>query len=209
VRRLVRPRGITARPELEPPALTLEAWIKIPAYPSGDDPRRWIAGKNGNEWDNGHYALAIAGKNVGAYLNIGGGRENCLDAWSAGSPLQLDRWHHLAMTYDGVALVVYLDGAAVASRKIGKPRISGAGAFVIGGRPDGFATAFFRGAIDEVRLHKRAMSAAEVAARAKAPADAPPDAAVALRRAFDDEALSLKLPEWAAAGAGIQPEYRR
>ncbi|MCX7803983.1 MAG: right-handed parallel beta-helix repeat-containing protein [Planctomycetota bacterium] len=194
--------------ELEPARLTLEAWVRLPAYSAGDDPRRWVAGKNANEWENGHYALVVSGREVGAYMNFGGGRENCFDVWSVNSPLRLDRWHHLAMTYDGATLAVYLDGAAVGSRNVGRPRTPGSGPLVVGGRPDGFATGCFRGAVDEVRLHDRALSAGEVAARARAAADAPAGRNVILRLSFDDAGAGLKLPEWAAPGAGIEPQYR-
>ncbi len=194
--------------ELEPARLTLETRAKLPAFPGGEDPRRWVAGKNANEWENGHYALVVSGREVGAYINAGGGKENCFAAWSNTAPLKLDRWHHLAMTYDGATLVVYLDGAAVGSKAVGRPRSPGSGPLVIGGRPDGFATGFFRGAVDEVRLYRRALSAGEIAARAKAPADAPPGNDLVLRIAFDDAGAGIKLPEWAAPGAGIEPQYR-
>ncbi|MHC4502648.1 MAG: right-handed parallel beta-helix repeat-containing protein, partial [Planctomycetota bacterium] len=69
--------------KLEPDELTLEAWVKVTDLPAGQDSRRWVAGKNENEWVDGHYGLVIDGSGrIGAYLNIGGGQENCVGAWS-------------------------------------------------------------------------------------------------------------------------------
>jgi len=197
--------------DLEPALLTLEAWVKLPEHPSGDDPRRWVAGKNANEWQQGHYALVVSGRNVGAYLNIGGGRENCFEAWSTTGPLKLNQWQHLAMTYDGAALKVYLDGEPVGSKPIGKPRVPGGAPLAIGRRPDGYATGYFRGAVDEVRLYKRAATAVELKRHAADPEKAPGAEAGLVGRWGFDEAPAGSEPEAIAkarAAAGPQPAYR-
>lgn len=193
--------------ELEPACLTLESWVRLSTWPYGEDPRRWVVGKNGNEWENGHYALAIKGRNVGAYLNVGGGKENCFEAWIVEAPLELDRWHHLAMTYDDTTLTVYLDGEPIATRVIGRPRVPGGGPFTVGSRPDRFPTSRFRGAIDEVRLYDRAFSAAEIRARAREAADAASSHGLLLRLPFDKDPIPLPLPEWITE-AGIEAKYR-
>ena len=142
-------------PNLEPEHLTLEAWIKLSEYPGGDDPRRWIVNKNKNEVTESHYALVIDGKRPAAYLNIGG-------YYEAVGPelLKLNQWHQLAMTYDGSVLRTYLDGEEVAFKKIDKKRVPGTTPLCIGCRQDGFIC--FKGAMDEVRLYDRALSAEEV-----------------------------------------------
>ena len=145
--------------KLEPKQLTVEAWIQLEEYPGGDDPRRWIVNKNTHEFTDAHYALAIDGKKVAAYLNIGGGQQNYYDAYSD-DILELNRWHHLAMTYDGSILTVYVDGAAKASKKIDKERTTGGTSLDIGRRQDGHSV--FSGKIDEVRIYDRALSAAEI-----------------------------------------------
>jgi len=145
--------------KLEPKHLTVEAWIQLDAYPGGDDPRRWIVNKNTHEFTESHYALVIDGKKVAAFLNIGGGQENYHEAYSD-DILELNRWHHLAMTYDGSILKAYLDGREVAARKVGKERVPGSTSLDIGRRQDGYI--YFSGKIDEVRLFNRALSAREV-----------------------------------------------
>ncbi len=191
---------------LEPAQLTLEAWIFMHDHPGGDDPRRWIAGKNANEWAEGHYALVVMGQRAGAYLNIGGGQANAIEAFGEQDVLKTGRWHHLAMTFDGAALKVYCDGAPAAARSVGKKRNPGGGPLTIGRRTDGYAPSQFSGLIDEVRLYGRALSAAEIAGRAKGGPTVPPGCAGAWT--FDEPAGIPPAAAKIAEFAGPQPEYR-
>ncbi len=164
-------------PALEPEQLTLSAWVFLNSDQDTNDGdgRSWIVSKNDTEWTDGHYALLLAGKQPGAYLNIGGGGGNVVSV-TGKQALELKRWHHLAMTYDNQELKLYVDGVLSASKTINKKRTSGAGGFMIGGRPDRFSTPFtagdFRGVVDEVRLYERPLPEAQVAALAKDPAQA-------------------------------------
>jgi concanavalin A-like lectin/glucanase superfamily protein/glycosyl hydrolase family 141/parallel beta helix pectate lyase-like protein len=192
---------------LEPKQLTLEAWVKLPAYPTGRDKRRWIVSKNSNEWEQGHYGLIIDNTGVGAYLNIGGGRANCHFAKGTVARLELNRWHHLAMTYDGTDLKVYLDGVLGGSTKVGKARRPGRGALDIGRRPDGFVC--FRGLIDEVRLYARALAAADIERHANAPGNVKADRALVKHWAFEEQVSRPKALADAASKAGLEPRWRR
>lgn len=191
---------------LEPEQLTLEAWCLTPELPTGGDPRRWIACKNANEWENGHYALIIDGDRAGAYLNIGGGPANTYLAVSPTGMIKRNQWQHLAMTYDGVTLTLYCDGKAVATQEIQKKRLPGSGAFCSGARPDGFVA--FTGSIDEVRLYNRALSAEAINTRFTHPTTTPPDG-VAGYWGFDD--MNDSVPEvvkQAMMTAGIEAAFR-
>ena len=151
--------------KLDPKNLSVEAWIQLSAYPVGKEPRRWIVNKNCHEFTAGHYALIIDGKKVAGYLNIGGGQANYHEAYSD-ELLKLNHWHHLAMTYDGETMRVYLDGREVASKQVGKERSPGNTSLDIGRRQDGHV--YFTGKIDEVRLYDRALEPREVQANAAA-----------------------------------------
>ena len=153
-------------PRLDPPLLTVEAWIRLAAYPSGSDGRRWIVNKNANQYAPSHYALLIDGKRAGAYLNVGG-PQGC---YAARSPelLPLNTWHHLAMTYDGKVLRLYCDGRPVASQAVNKPRVPGNTPLVIGCRQDGLHSSYFKGLIDEVRIYDRALTPEEVQTNSQA-----------------------------------------
>ncbi|MGH7176842.1 MAG: LamG-like jellyroll fold domain-containing protein [Tepidisphaeraceae bacterium] len=74
-------------------------------------------------------------------------------------------WHHVAGTYNGSALRIYLDGAQVAQQ-------SGSGAIATTGDPlyigtktsTAVGTDFFDGSMDEIRIYGRGLSAQEVSA---------------------------------------------
>ena len=192
--------------ELEPKHMTVEAWVHLSEYPSGHDRRRWIVNKNTHEASESHYALAIDGKKAAAFLNIGGYHEVRSD-----EILALNRWHHLAMTYDGSILKVHVDGREVASTKIDKQRVPGSTPLDIGRRQDG--SFYFGGRIDEVRLYNRALSAKEVKKNATATGSADSkDAVVAdgLVRHWDFEDTPATPPKIKkiVAKAGVEREYQ-
>ena len=189
---------------LEPEQLTLSAWIWLSAYPVGGDTRRWVVNKNGNEWQQGHYALIISERNIGAYLNIGGGRENCFGAFSTNAPLKLNTWQHLAMTYDGVTLRAYADGVDVATNTVNRKRQAGGSGLAIGRRQDVFGA--FRGRIDEVRLYRRALDAAEIKVLAQTP-EKPVEEGLAGAWSFDADGLADRADR-IAREAGLEPAYR-
>lgn len=196
-------------PDLEPPQLTAEAWLNVAEFPGGKDARRWIVAKNGNEWAEGHYALMIDGDKAGAYLNIGGGEKNSFSAWSEKGLLKAKQWHHLAMTYDGATLKVFVDGRAAASVEVKKTRVPGNGPFAIGRRPDGFVTV--KGVVDEVRLYRRALPEDEIAGHVARPDETAllKDAGLVARWGFDDEAKNSEVVERIKAHAGLEEPYRK
>ena len=81
---------------------------------------------------------------------------------STQQPLSFGNWHHVAMSYDGDALTVYVNGEPLASA-------SAAGSLsqryynqtTIGMNPGNVD--FFNGAIDELRVYDRALDAGEIA----------------------------------------------
>jgi len=198
------------KPDLEPEQLTLEAWIRLGELPTGKDDRRWIASKNANEWAQGHYALMVGGSGVGAYLNIGGGRNNEHHAWSDKGLLKPDTWHHAAMTYDGKDLKVYLDGREVAAQTIGKKRQPGSQPFAIGRRQDRYIA--FDGLIDDVRLYNRVLPAADIKTHADTPqAIADPKAETGLVGYwhFDDLGRGKDAVQEIVAKAGLEAPHRK
>ncbi len=145
---------------LEPKQLTVEAWVRFSPFPKDGDQRRWLVSKGANEWAEGHYALMLDRNRAGAYLNIGGGKENVFAVWNEGKPLKANQWHHLAMTYDGVTLRLFVDGAAAGETEIKRTRVAGTGPLVLGRRADGHVN--FKGLLDEVFVHRSALTAAQL-----------------------------------------------
>ncbi len=69
-------------------------------------------------------------------------------------------WRHLATTYDGASLRLYVNGALVSSTAVSGAMANSSGALKIGGNavwPEWFA-----GRIDDLRVYNRALSASEL-----------------------------------------------
>ena len=69
-------------------------------------------------------------------------------------PLPLNAWTHLAATYDGAMLRLYVNGAQVASRALAGPLKTSGGVLRIGG--NSIWGEHFQGRIDEIRIYNRA-----------------------------------------------------
>lgn len=71
----------------------------------------------------------------------------------------LDKWSHIALTWDGGAVAAYLDGTMVSEGDMGfEPAV---GQMFIGKREHG-AVDFFRGAIDEVAVFNEMLGSNEI-----------------------------------------------
>ena len=165
-------------PKLDLQVFTVEAWGKLHRVPGGKDTRRWAVSKNGNEWTAGHYGLLVNGSRAGAYLNPKGGRDHCMGVWSEGGVLGTDTWHHLAATYDGKTLAVYCDGKKGAEKAVKQPYAAGKGPLMLGERSDRQRGFQWPGLLDEVRIYGRALSAEDIAARARNVRQEPPGGCV-------------------------------
>ena len=80
-----------------------------------------------------------------------------------------DNWHHVAGTYDGTVLTLYLDGTAVAQAEdaagiAGGGNAVGIGADITYDAQNPNVPAVFNGLIDSVRIYERALSAEELTA---------------------------------------------
>jgi hypothetical protein len=146
--------------------LTLEAWV------NPDELFLWNTivmkerEREGEELVGGlAYALYANDDRNAPRGNINIGR---LDEFASGrSQLPLNTWTHLATTYDGALLQVYVDGFAVVRRPVTGTLISTRGVLSIGGNP--VWDEFFRGRIDDVRVYNRALSASEIKADSQIP----------------------------------------
>ena len=71
--------------------------------------------------------------------------------------LTANTWAHLAATYDGVTMRLYVNGVQVASRAQTGAIATSTNPLQIGG--DSIYGQYFAGLIDEVRVYNRALSA--------------------------------------------------
>ncbi len=85
------------------------------------------------------------------------------------------QWHHVASTYDGSAMKLYIDGSMVAERsQSGNLKPMEPTSFLSIGSEDGRThnpslpgTRYFNGLIDEVAIYNQALSADEIASISK------------------------------------------
>jgi chitodextrinase len=133
-------------------AVTLEAWIDV------DIATDWRAvlykGKPG-ALAYGFFSSSSANIPTGVVLS--GGAEHGV---SGGQQFQPGSWAHMALTYDGSMVRLYLGGQLFGSTAASGPLATNADPFRIGG--NGILGQHFAGVIDDVRVYNRALTAAEI-----------------------------------------------
>jgi chitodextrinase len=129
-------------------AMTLEAWVYPTAVNSG---WRDVIYKG-----NDNYYLEGTSTNSSRPA-MGGTFGSDLYGTSA---LTANTWAHLAATYDGATMRLYVNGVQVSSRAQTGAIATSTNPLQIGG--DSIYGQYFAGRIDEVRIYNRALSAAEI-----------------------------------------------
>ncbi|MCC3159610.1 T9SS type A sorting domain-containing protein [Hymenobacter sp. 15J16-1T3B] len=138
-------------------ALSLECWVKVNAFKTGAP---YISSLMGTE-DGGSAAMLRLG-DAGLAANRVQFVLNGTNLASA-TALAANTWYHIAGVYDGATMKIYLNGVLDASGAAPASITSNA-AFVLGRN---YANSrCLDGSLDELRVWKRALSAAEVAANA-------------------------------------------
>jgi len=147
---------------------SIEAWFKLNSLPSAGSTMciisKWATSGNQREWrlfiDNSDYInIQIAHSDYSEYIGC-----KCT------TTVITDKWYHIVATYDGsekaTGFKLYVDGNIVSDSDIDSGSYTGmtngTSAVCIGKIIDGN---YFDGYIDEVRIHRRELSAEEIAAR--------------------------------------------
>jgi hypothetical protein len=146
--------------------MTLEAWV----YPT-TVPNSWrdVVYKG----DDNYYLMVTSqpGSRPAA-----GGTFAGVNANAFGAKLAANTWSHLAATYDGVTVRLYVNGVQAGSKAQTGAISTSANPLQIGG--DALYGQYFSGRIDEVRVYRVALSQAEIQADMAAPLGGPPDTTV-------------------------------
>ena len=136
-------------------ALTMSAWVKATAWGSGDNANAIIR-KGDNNPNN--YQLSVADGRLTLQLDdydAGGFRGDTV--------LQTGRWYHLAATWDGAVVRLYVNGEL--DNSPGDYHAAPIGAdnrsLYLGGRP---WSDYFAGTLDDLRLYNYALSPDEIEA---------------------------------------------
>ncbi|MBN1347360.1 MAG: glycoside hydrolase family 99-like domain-containing protein [Phycisphaerae bacterium] len=141
-------------------ALTIECWVKTDA-PGQDN--KWFVNR-----------VFSGGTSAGYRLGLLQGKpcfEVPVTSWShhlsADAPLPTGRWVHLAGTFDGKTMRIYVDGQERGVMDRPGPVHANEFPLCLGSYARNHA-AYFKGLLDEVRLYDRALTADEVRSRHRA-----------------------------------------
>jgi endo-beta-N-acetylglucosaminidase D len=154
---------------LSGPALSLECWVKVNSFKTAFP---YISSLVGME-DGGSTAemrlgdASLAANRVQFVLNVGTTSQKLASA----TALSPNTWYHLAATYDGAAMKIYVNGTLDATLNATGSAVAN-GAFAFGRNFDN--ARILNGSLDEIRAWTRALTPAEIAANAcQVPTNAP------------------------------------
>jgi hypothetical protein len=145
--------------------MTIEAWV-FPRSSSG-----WRTAMLKETADGLAYGLYAHNGAAGpaGYINTGGSDQGA----AAAASLPLNSWTHVATTYDGATLRLFVNGTQVASRAVAGSLRTSTSPLRIGG--NAVWGEYFSGMLDEVRIYNRALSTSEIQADMTTPIGAAPD----------------------------------
>ncbi|SDH54650.1 Glucose/arabinose dehydrogenase, beta-propeller fold [Actinokineospora alba] len=151
--------------------MTLQAWVR-PTTSTG-----WRTAMLKERPGGLTYALYPAGSNQpSGYISSGPDH-----AVNGPTTLPTATWSHLAMTYDGTTMRLYVNGTQVATTARNVAALTSTSPLRLGGNT--VWGEYFSGLLDNVRIHSRALTAAEIAADRDIPVagdTAPPTAPTGL-----------------------------
>jgi hypothetical protein len=147
--------------------MTLSAWINVDDVASIGDSR--IVSKATSTAEQDHYWM-LSTTTVGGQarlrfrLKTGADPNSGTTTLIASSGnLQNNTWYHVAATYDGGTMRLYLNGELVGSTaKTGAAATNGSVGAWIGGNPPSSTSMPWDGKIDEVQLYNRGLTATEI-----------------------------------------------
>ena len=142
--------------------MTLEAWVFPTAQ--GNSRRTAILKEAPASFVYALYAKENSNR-PSAHVLVGGAD---LDVRGAQSSVPLNVWTHLAATYDGATLRLFVNGVQSATRAVTGSMANSTGLLKIGG--NAIWSEWFAGRIDDVRIYSRALSVPELQADMNRPA---------------------------------------
>jgi hypothetical protein len=145
-------------PSLNPTTgITLSAWIKPELFGTQNIIKKAVSGVT----DGYELSLSSTGK-VFFRINQKTSGDTYRINSSTSYPTDGNTWMHVAATYDGTALRIYINGVENASLILSGPAINTNNlVLAIGAQSD--SQSKFKGAIDEARVYNTALSASEIA----------------------------------------------
>ena len=148
-------------------ALTLEAWVRPTSLGTS-----WRTALLKERPGGLAYALYAhtGGRGPSGHATIGTAEPRA----RANTAVAANAWSHVATTYDGSIIRLYVNGAQVATQTASGAVTTSTGAFRIGG--NAVWAEWYAGLIDDVRVYGRALSAAEIQTDMSTPVGGAPPA---------------------------------
>lgn len=147
---------------LNPSLLTLSAWIKTTAPGSSADHILTKDGVGGGRvWQ-----FRVAGNNRLQFIVFS---TTSLATATGSTNLGDNQWHHVAGTWDGTTVRVYVDGALDGTAPLSGTLRAGQSNDAFIGRSETSSPGYFEGLVDDVRFFDQALSAAQIEALATSP----------------------------------------
>ena len=150
---------IPDRPSFNPTsAITVEGWVYATSYPNlAYD----LISKDGESYDRQFILTLDAAHQFRAHIGVPG-----LVYFNGGTTVLLNTWYHVAMTYDGSALKLYVNGVLDGSQAVtGDILTTTQPVRIGGGAPAGeWNQLYFPGKVDEASLYNRALGLGEIQA---------------------------------------------
>ena len=139
-------------------ALSLECWVYINAIPNNNVVM--VASKESLSVHQ--YQITIYNNGSQLYFRPLVNAAGNLVTFNGNTALQIGQWYHVAMTYDGSFLNLYVNGTLDGSQAATGPLVTSTEALRIGGDETG--PWYFNGLVDELALYSRALTSAEIQA---------------------------------------------
>jgi len=151
--------------------ITLAAWVRPRSFAGTANEARFIS-KASSTTGNDHYWMLGNYENGTALrfrLKTGSTTTTLI---SAEGQIETDKWYHVAATYDGTTMRIFLDGVEIASeRKTGNLATASSVDVGLGNQPEGAGDRALDGLLDEIRIYNKALSASELMSIMESPID--------------------------------------
>ena len=183
-----------------PSAMTLEAWV----YPTRNTAwRTAVMKENGSDLAWALYSSGSAKPSAWAATGTGMG------STTGPTAPALNAWTHMAATYDGTNLRLFVNGTQVANAARDRTLATGTGALRLGG--NGIWSEWFTGRLDDIRIYDRALTPTQIQTDMNTPAGAapPPPAPTRRRRRRRPACRRERAREGHALLDGVHGQRRR
>lgn len=145
---------------------------------SGMTVEAWVDPTNSNGWQTAVFKERSGGLSYALYGTTGNRSPSALadfsgsDMSAASGSLKTGKWIHLAGTYDGAFLRIYVNGQLMSTTAVsGSIMNSSGGALRLGG--NSLWGQYFKGYMDDVRIYNNALSQAQIQSDMQTPVTAP------------------------------------